>query len=209
MKVKKILKLWLVNILWVICSIPLITIGASTAAAFYVTLKLVDDPDAVNSLPVCKQFFKGFKDNFKQGTAMWIITLITIGGCVYFWYWISQNDTGIVIKGLAVVCSIIALVLNLYAYPLMARYSNSLLMTIKNSAGISIQYLYSTVVISLLVAVEIIVILLNKWTMLAGILVGPELVFFTISTFAKKTFLAVENIVPEETSEEESSETED
>lgn len=209
MKVKKILKLWLVNILWVICSIPLITIGASTAAAFYVTLKLVDDPDAVNSLPVCKQFFKGFKDNFKQGTAMWIITILTVGGCVYFWYWISQNDPSIIIKGLAVVCSIIALLLNLYAYPLMARYSNSLLMTIKNSAGISIQYLYSTVVITLLVAVEIIVILLNKWTMLAGILVGPELVFFTISTFAKKTFLAVENIVPEETSEEESSETED
>lgn len=204
MKVKKILKLWLINILWVICSIPLFTIGASTAAAFYVTLKLVDDPDAIGNLPVCKQFFKGFKDNFKQGTMMWIVTILTVGGCVYFWYWISQNDPSLIIKGLAVVCSIIALLLNLYAYPLMARYTNSLGMTIKNSAGISIQYLYSTVVISLLVAVEIIVILLNKWTMLAGIIVGPELIFFTISTFAKKTFLAVEQIgVSEETSETE------
>lgn len=196
MKFKKILKLWLVNLLWLVCSLPLITVGASTAAAFYVTLKLVDayDSEALAQVPVFRQFFKGFKDNFKQGTVMWLITILTVGGCVYFWYWISQNDPSIIVKGLAVVCSIIALLLNLYAYPLMARYSNTLGMTIKNSAGISIQYLYSTVVISLLVAVEIIVILLNKWTMLAGIIVGPELVFFTISTFAKKTFLAIEQI---------------
>lgn len=204
MKLKKVLKLWLVNILWVLCSLPVVTVGASTAAAFYVTLKLVDahDSESLAQIPVFRLFFKGFKDNFKQGTVMWVITLLTVGGTAYFWYWIVQNDSSIIIKGLAVVCSIIALLLNLYAYPLMARYENSLSMTIKNSAGIAIQYLYSTVVISLLVAGEIIVMLLNKWTMLAGIIVGPELVFFTISTFAKKTFVAIESIgAPEETPE--------
>ena len=33
------------NILWTICSIPIFTIGASTTAVYYVTLKLVRDED--------------------------------------------------------------------------------------------------------------------------------------------------------------------
>ena len=33
----------LLNILWIVCSIPIVTAGASTTAVYYVTLKLVRD----------------------------------------------------------------------------------------------------------------------------------------------------------------------
>ena len=35
----------ILNILWIVCSIPVFTAGASTTAVYYVTLKLVRDED--------------------------------------------------------------------------------------------------------------------------------------------------------------------
>ncbi len=37
--------LMILNILWVICSIPIFTMGASTTAVYYVTMKLVRGDD--------------------------------------------------------------------------------------------------------------------------------------------------------------------
>ena len=67
-------KFWdvlVVNLLWIICSIPIVTIGASTTAMYYVTLRLVRDEDGYT----IRSFFKSFKDNFKQATAIWLIFL--------------------------------------------------------------------------------------------------------------------------------------
>lgn len=41
----------LLNILWIVCSIPVFTIGASTTAVYYVTLKLARDEGIPPSVP--------------------------------------------------------------------------------------------------------------------------------------------------------------
>ena len=65
-------KFWdvlVINFLWIICSIPIVTIGSSTTAMYYVTLKLARDEDGYT----IQSFFKSFKENFKQATAIWLI----------------------------------------------------------------------------------------------------------------------------------------
>lgn len=62
----------LLNILFVICSIPIFTIGASTTAVYYVTLKLARNDDGYT----IRSFFKSFKENFKQSTIIWLILLV-------------------------------------------------------------------------------------------------------------------------------------
>ena len=57
------------NLLWIVCSLPVITAGASTTALFYCTLKLHKDGD----IRVIHDFFKSFKQNFKQSTLIWIL----------------------------------------------------------------------------------------------------------------------------------------
>ena len=54
---------WL-NILYIICCLPIFTIGAATSALYYVTMKMVADEEGY----ITKSFFKSFKDNFKQAT---------------------------------------------------------------------------------------------------------------------------------------------
>jgi uncharacterized membrane protein YesL len=63
--------LFMLNLLWILLSLPIVTIGASTTALFYVTGKKARKQDGY----LFKDFFKSFKENFKQSTIIWIILL--------------------------------------------------------------------------------------------------------------------------------------
>ena len=62
--------LWL-NVLTVICCIPIVTIGASVTALHYLSLKIVRGEE--NHLTAT--FLRVFKENFKQSTLIWLIIL--------------------------------------------------------------------------------------------------------------------------------------
>lgn len=59
----------ILHILWLICCIPLVTIGPATAAANYVTLKIVRD----EGRGVWHMFFKSFRKNFRQGCLLGLV----------------------------------------------------------------------------------------------------------------------------------------
>ena len=74
----------ILNILWIVCSIPVFTAGASATAVYYVTLKLVRDEDD----STIRSFFRSFKSNFKQATAIWLI-LLAAGIVLGFDFWLD------------------------------------------------------------------------------------------------------------------------
>ena len=65
-------KLIALNLLWMITSLPVITMGASTTALYYCTLKLHKDKDITS----WKAFGKSFRNNFLQSTAIWLLVLL-------------------------------------------------------------------------------------------------------------------------------------
>ena len=75
-------------ILWVICSMPIITVGASTTAFYSVMMKLVVGEESY----VVRSFFKAFKENFKISTIVWLI-MGTIGGLVCTSLYIVFNSS--------------------------------------------------------------------------------------------------------------------
>ncbi|HPF29696.1 MAG TPA: YesL family protein [Lachnospiraceae bacterium] len=114
--------LWL-SILWIVCSIPIITIGASSCAMFYVTLKMCRDEEG----GVTKHFFKAFKANFKQGTILWLIMLVV--GIILGVNLVvcRQNETtfGIVLFMITTVLILWYLMELLYLFPVVARFENT------------------------------------------------------------------------------------
>lgn len=62
--------IWL-NILWVLCSLPVITVGAATTAAYHAAFSW----DPRNVTATTREFFGSFRANFKQATALWLILL--------------------------------------------------------------------------------------------------------------------------------------
>ena len=67
----KLADLMLLNILFLVCSLPIFTIGASFTAMYYVTLKLAENEEGY----IARGFWKSFKQNFKQATIIWLILL--------------------------------------------------------------------------------------------------------------------------------------
>ena len=57
--VGRIWDLFILNLLWVLCSLPIVTFGASTTAMYYCTMKIARDRDSGG---VLSMFFHSFKD---------------------------------------------------------------------------------------------------------------------------------------------------
>ena len=70
----KIFNIFWLSILWLLCCIPVLTIGASTIALYYVLLKLVKDEETT----VTREFFHSFKQNFLQSLPVTVIVLVVV-----------------------------------------------------------------------------------------------------------------------------------
>lgn len=139
---KQILQTIQLAFIYVIFSIPLITMGAATCAAYYVSLKIINKTPDIN---IFSLFFKSFTQNFLQGTLMWILTVGIIYLLTLFWQNLAQNNFDSFFKIiLAIILSLFGVMLVLYSFPTIARYTNKFTTLLRNSAILSIQfYTYS------------------------------------------------------------------
>ena len=120
--------MWL-NILFIICCIPVITIGASVTAMYYVTLKMVRNEESY----ITKSFFKSFKLNFGQATVIWLI-LVVAGGLLAFDYAIMTGRFGVSIENstlasamqvLLIVVFIFYIFTATFVFPVLSKFYNS------------------------------------------------------------------------------------
>jgi len=177
------------NFLWILFSLPIVTIGASTVAAYSVALKMVDDQEGY----IGKSFLKAFKENWKQGIILGFITMASIY-LVYInfslFYAIESNPLPLVIVG--VLASVYFTFSFIYAYPLIARYDNTIFNTLKNSFLISIRFVLRTIILLLIIAFTLLLIFFNKTNIFFGIILGPAFIIFTVSSFALRIFQKLE-----------------
>ena len=122
------------------------TIGASTTAMYYVTLKLVRDEDGYT----IRSFFKSFRENFKQATIIWLIFLavgIILGVDLYFFIWMftGAEKVKMVMTSVFVALTFVYLAMFTYVFPLQARFYNPVKRTIFNAFFMSIRHLLQTI----------------------------------------------------------------
>lgn len=185
----KFLDVLKLNFLWILFSIPVITAGASTVAAMSVALKMTDDEEGY----IGKSFVRAFKENWKQGTLLWVITVVAVYAIYMdFQLFEAVDDNPIIFLIIGMVSVALAIVALLYSYPLAARYENTLINTIQNSINISRKYFGRTLLLVIVIAVEYIVFNFNKTMLFFGIIIGPGFMIFTIAAFSKRIFQAIE-----------------
>ena len=135
--------MWL-NILFVICCIPVITIGDSITAMYYITLKMTRNEESY----ITKGFFKSFKQNFVQATVIWLIFLAG-GGLLVLDYMIVSGRMGAsvgssnvisVLQVLLIVVLIFYIFTLTFVFPLLSKFDNSVKNTIKNAFIISVRH---------------------------------------------------------------------
>lgn len=138
----------LLSVLWVVCCLPIITIGPSTAALYYVALKLARGEE----VRITGTFFRGFKENFKQGVVMNLIFLV-LGAVLLADYIIMAMAEG-TFASVSGVCFFVMgvwlLCIIFYAYPLQAQFYNTVRQTLINAAQLCVRKFPTTVVVFVL-----------------------------------------------------------
>ena len=120
------------NLLFLICSIPVVTMGASLTAMYYVTVKMVKNEESY----IWRDFFKSFKQNFKQATIIWCLNLFAIVVLVVDVLVVYRGISGEHSSMLLIAVIFMGIILTaemLYVYPVLSHFENSVKNTIRNA----------------------------------------------------------------------------
>ncbi len=177
--------IWWLHILWVVCSLPIITMGASTTALCYSCMKLRRKEGYVT-----QNFFHSFKENFRQSTILFLFFLII--GSVLLLNLILTNQIASGFAGLVRLGTLVLLVpyimALLYAFGVQAKFVNPVVKTLKYSFGVAWRYFGYTLQIFLIVAG---LLWLNTTIVLANFVtltIGVGIVGYWVSMYYGKIF---------------------
>lgn len=175
------------NFLWLLFSLPVVTMGAATVAVFSVTNKMSEETEGY----VGRQFVKAFKENWKQGVPMGLFFLL----CAYVLYLdfeIYRVSESLLVLIIGIVSAVYFVSAFIYAFPLLARYDNTVIQTLKNSIRITMRYFARTIALVVVLAIEIMMFMFNTTTLFFMLLIGPVCIIYTISGFAMYVFRQIE-----------------
>ena len=177
----KVADLVIANLLFLVCSIPIVTIGASMTALYTVTLKMVDKSGGY----VSKDFWSAFKSNFKQSTIIWLIMLAVGVFIAGDYYLVSQMvaTVGKAVKYIVLILAFLYFMIISYVFPLQSKFENTIVRTITNAAMMSIAHLVPWTILITLVNVLPVFSLLGSVELFIDIIL-PVMILLGFSTIA-------------------------
>nr|WP_296467148.1 YesL family protein [uncultured Acetatifactor sp.] len=121
--INKLVMMLYVGILWFLCSLPILTMGAATAALFEVLLQVVKDQEGY----IARRFFQAFRGNLKQGLQLGIpLVLAQIVFAFDFFYYSLFWGEGYQVQTIVfAVLSLLVLALFPFVFAAMAKFGNT------------------------------------------------------------------------------------
>lgn len=157
------------NLLWVLFSLPIVTIGASTTALYSVLIKMRNGKEG----RLFQDFWDAFRSNFRQATIIWLIILaaafVFTTDIVYF-----LNMGGFFGTFFAMVffgLDVMLLPMSLYVFPMQAVFDNKVGTTMKSALYLSSRHLLWTVVLMALAILTAIAVILY-WPLIGWFVFG-------------------------------------
>ena len=137
-RVLDILKL---NFLWILGSLPVFTIGASTTALYYTVHKSIRGDRGYTT----RTFFGAFRDNFKAATLpylIWLAVMVVLGCDAYITYQVLKTGS---MKGtffyFFLIMIAVAIMWSAFLFPYIARFENTVKQTLKNAFLLMVRHL--------------------------------------------------------------------
>lgn len=171
--------MFILNVIYLISCIPVVTIGAATTALYYNTLKMAENRESY----VWREYWKSFRQNFKQATIIWMIMLafiLVLGADAVLLGGMSEA-MGSVVSLIVIVLGIFLIMTGVYVFPVLARFDNTVKNTFKNALIMAVRHLPSTIAIVILHGLPLLLALASIQVFIRGILV---VLLFTVSILA-------------------------
>ena len=180
------------SLLWTICSIPIITMGAASAALMRCVLNMNTNIGNWRS----RHFFKYFRSNFKNATLMWLIFLLAAAVFIADLLILSSPNSASasVQRIVAVIGLIIWMITAVWAFALTSQFENGIFQTIKNAFYIGISKLPRTIIMCVLWLVPVALLVFNPFVLSRIIVLWP--VLFTGGTAYLCAKLMIKPLTP-------------
>lgn len=178
----RVCDLMIVNVLFWLCCLPVVTAGASLTALHKVTQSIVLNEDG----GVVKPFFRAFRGNFRQATVGWLVLLLFLAGLAADLLLAQAYLTGnslLVCRWLCLVLGVVVLSISVYYFHLVARYENTVRQHAMNAAILALVKLPRTVLMVLLTLLPVLVLLISMQTFVS------TLIFWVILGFSFVSYL--------------------
>ena len=168
--------LMLLNILWIVSCIPIVTAGSATVAMYTVLMRCISGKDDA----VLKPFFRAFKENFRSTAPLWLLTLI-IGAVMAAEIFYLSVGAPLWLKVIFYVLLFVYGSAVSYLYPLLARYQTTGKAALFNSFALSVRHLLSSLCVVTLNALPIVLAIgfpaifwktVLVWTLIGFSLIG-------------------------------------
>lgn len=196
----KVADIMILNVLFLIFCIPVVTIGASFSAAYYVGFKMVKNEESY----IIRTFWRAFRENFRQATIMWLFVM-AIAAVLSMDYRIihySGLEFAGWVKVSTVTVTLIVLMGVSYIFPLQAYFSNTIKNTMKNAFLIAISRLPTSLLLIAVYIVPALVYLFFPQILPAIILLAFGLVIYAKSFLLLRAFKRYEDVLVDKSQEE-------
>ena len=138
----------ILNVLTFICCIPIVTVGAAFTSLHYVSLKMVRGEECY----IVKDYFRAFKENFKQSTIIWLIFFAAIAVFVLdvIAMYVAEIQFHFIIRALVLVMGILVFSAFLFVFPMQAKFANPVKQTIKNAFKASLLQFHKVIAMAVI-----------------------------------------------------------
>jgi len=149
----------ILNLIFVVTSLPIITIGTALSASYTVAMKLVrgEDPSVI------KEYLRAYRRNFKPATISCLI-MAAVGALIFLDFRLIGVFHGIsytVMRLLLAMVLGVWMLIFLYLFPYIARFENTVFHSIKNALFLSAAHIPSTI---MMLGIDIGVLVITLFT---------------------------------------------
>ena len=151
-KLAKITNLIMLNILWIVCSIPVITMGAATTALYYTIFQMqTKEEDAV-----LRTFFRGFVQNFKQATLLWLPLMEAMALLGFNLLYMNVYGGSTILWIAVIFMSVAVLLVQSQLLPMLARFEMKNMAIVKTSCVLTVMHFLSCLLMAALNVIPIV-----------------------------------------------------
>jgi len=188
--ISRLADLCVLNLVWLITSLPVFTIGASTTAMLTLTIEMVKG----NDVKIIRDFFKAFKANFKRATIIWLIMLGTglFLGLDYYMFGDMPGVLGKAVKYLITFLAVYYSFMLIYIFAILPTYKNTVKNAFRNSVLLPfINLPYSLILLGLILVVIYVTLFDLEFFFKYGFLIWFMLGFATMAYLSSFIFVRV------------------
>lgn len=161
----KIFDMMVVSLIWLVCCLPVVTIGAATTALYYTVAKVIRRDRGY----IFKEYFKAFKMNFWQGTIIWLITA-ALACLFYFEAQFAPRMGGQqeqIFTYLFLILGVILLFIVIYVFPILSRFSMNIVQIFRTAIFMMLKHFLNTIGMAIIVI----------WAVFISSVLPPALMF--------------------------------